>query len=68
MNHVTQGNDLPLPGQVIKLRGDGKMANLENAKTYNNNFIAHVKSGNGTPLKPHKGIEVYVFAFFNENL
>ncbi|MQL74359.1 hypothetical protein Taro_006734 [Colocasia esculenta] len=42
-------------------------ATLENAKTYNQNLIRHVKQGSGTPRRPDKAVEVYVFAMFNEN-
>ncbi|KAK9285367.1 hypothetical protein L1049_024558 [Liquidambar formosana] len=47
--------------------GGGNMAAIQWAEVYNNNLIAHVKSGAGTPLKPGKAIETYVFALFNED-
>ncbi|CAN6466972.1 unnamed protein product [Victoria cruziana] len=37
-------------------------------RTYNNNFIAHVLSGRGTPRNPGKPLEAFVFAMFNEDL
>lgn len=45
--------------------GNGVGATLENAKTYNDNLVAHVDAG--TPKRPGKAIETYLFAMFNEN-
>ncbi|XP_031498553.1 glucan endo-1,3-beta-glucosidase-like [Nymphaea colorata] len=42
-------------------------ATVANAQAYVNNFISHVTSGDGTPKRPGKPIEAYVFAMFNEN-
>lgn len=46
----------------------GRDASVENAETYVNNLIGHVSSGKGTPGRPGKEIEAYIFAMFNENL
>ncbi|KAK9284322.1 hypothetical protein L1049_023493 [Liquidambar formosana] len=48
--------------------GDEEMDTIVNAQMYNNNLIAHVVSSVGTPKRPGKGIETYVFAVFNEDL
>ncbi|TVU34720.1 hypothetical protein EJB05_16567 [Eragrostis curvula] len=43
----------------------GVAASVENAMTYNQNLVNHVRKG--TPRRPRK-IEAYVFALFNEDL
>ncbi|XP_027091532.2 glucan endo-1,3-beta-D-glucosidase-like [Coffea arabica] len=41
---------------------------LENAKAYNGNLIAHLKSMVGTPLMPGKSVDTYLFALYDEDL
>ncbi|MQM00698.1 hypothetical protein Taro_033435, partial [Colocasia esculenta] len=43
----------------------GFAATVENARIYNTNLVPHV--GKGTPRKPGKAVEAYIFAMFNEN-
>ncbi|KAK9091992.1 hypothetical protein Syun_026903 [Stephania yunnanensis] len=38
-----------------------------NAEGYNGNLVKTVLKGSGTPLKPDFGLNVYLFALFNEN-
>ncbi|CAN4093847.1 unnamed protein product [Withania somnifera] len=41
---------------------------MENAKAYNGNLIAHLRSMVGTPLMPGKSVDTYLFAMYDEDL
>lgn len=41
---------------------------VENAKAYNGNLIAHLKSLVGTPLMPARSVNTFIFALFDEDL
>lgn len=43
-------------------------ATAENARKYNGNLMNVVSNKKGTPMRPNGGLDVYVFALFNENL
>ncbi|MBA0683872.1 hypothetical protein Goari_025499 [Gossypium aridum] len=51
-------------------RGDNNEVgpSIENAKAYNGNLIAHLKSMVGTPLMPGKSVDTYLFALYDEDL
>ncbi|KAL4592451.1 hypothetical protein LXL04_005446 [Taraxacum kok-saghyz] len=47
-------------------QGNGNITTAQLAQTYNQNLVNHVR-GSGTPRRPNKNVETYVFALFNEN-
>uniref|UniRef100_M8B0P8 Putative glucan endo-1,3-beta-glucosidase GVI n=1 Tax=Aegilops tauschii TaxID=37682 RepID=M8B0P8_AEGTA len=49
------------------LASDESFAAPWNAAASNNNVIRHAASGAGTPRRPGKAVETYLFAMFNEN-
>ncbi|KAL8463109.1 hypothetical protein ACS0TY_033943 [Phlomoides rotata] len=40
---------------------------VENAVAYNGGLVRMYNSGRGTPLRPRKRFDIYIFALFNEN-
>ncbi|KAL4333854.1 hypothetical protein GQ457_07G026250 [Hibiscus cannabinus] len=55
-------------GWPYKGDSDEVGASIDNAKAYNGNLIAHLRSMAGTPLMPGKSIDTYLFALYDENL
>ncbi|XP_026398110.1 glucan endo-1,3-beta-glucosidase 7-like [Papaver somniferum] len=55
-------------GWAYKGDTDEVGATIENAKAYNANLIAHLRSMVGTPLMPGKSVDTYLFGLFDENL
>ncbi|KAI3785554.1 hypothetical protein L1987_44674 [Smallanthus sonchifolius] len=43
-------------------------ATVENAKAYNGNLVARLRSMVGTPLMPGKSVDTYLFALYDEDL
>ncbi|KAJ6936903.1 glucan endo-1,3-beta-glucosidase 7-like [Populus alba x Populus x berolinensis] len=41
---------------------------IENARAYNGNLVAHLRSMVGTPLMPGKSVDTYIFALYDEDL
>ncbi|XP_047147981.1 glucan endo-1,3-beta-glucosidase 7-like [Vigna umbellata] len=51
-------------------RGDRNEAGatVENARAYNGNLIAHLRSMVGTPSMPAKSVDTFIFALYDEDL
>jgi len=47
--------------------GNGNFTTPAIASTYNRNFVKHIASGKGTPKRPNKSMNGFLFATFNEN-
>ncbi|XP_022982479.1 glucan endo-1,3-beta-glucosidase 7-like [Cucurbita maxima] len=55
-------------GWPYKGNGDEVGPSVENAKAFNGNLIAHLRSMVGTPLMPGKSVDTYLFALYDEDL
>ncbi|KAG1366738.1 glucan endo-1,3-beta-glucosidase 7 [Cocos nucifera] len=51
-------------------RGDPDEAGttVDNAKAFNGNLVAHLRSMTGTPLMPGRPVETYIFELYDEDL
>lgn len=49
-------------------KGNEPFTSVENAVTYNKNFVNHVSSGAGTPRRPNVKYSGILFEMFNEDL
>lgn len=47
--------------------GNESYTSKENAKNYNKNLMDHVLGGKGTPRRPNRTFDAFLFEMFNEN-
>ncbi|KAL5218651.1 hypothetical protein ABZP36_019335 [Zizania latifolia] len=55
-------------GWPYKGDADETGATVDNAKAYNGNLVAHLRSQVGTPRTPGKSVDTYIFALYDEDL
>jgi hypothetical protein len=60
-------HDIPVMVTETGWPSRGEATTLDYARTYNNNVLKHLKSKAGSPARPGKPIEGFIFALFNEN-
>jgi exo-beta-1,3-glucanase (GH17 family) len=66
--HGRRGGGRRRGGRRLQDADDDEVFTVANAQAYINNVISRVLAGKtGTPLRPNAGMDVYIFALFNEN-
>lgn len=64
------GVDIVIAETGWPYRGDADEAGAtpDNARAYNGNLVAHLRSQVGTPRTPGKSVDTYIFALYDEDL
>ncbi|BFI43328.1 glucan endo-1,3-beta-glucosidase 5/6 [Marchantia polymorpha subsp. ruderalis] len=60
---------LPIVVGEVGWPTDGNpVANVSNAQRFNNELLAHVANGSGSPLRPDEPFDIFLFGLLDENL